>query len=498
MAREDFTDADGQGGRAQGAAGALRWPTPGQVGAVHRHGAAGAVVGPTPAQAAVWICALGAVVAAASLWPTATAAAVYPTLGVGFGAVTVLRFAAALIARPPPDAPALPNAALPPYTVIVPLYREAGMVESLVCALSRLDYPTDRLQVLFALEADDEATLRAAAEADLPDHMRVVVVPPGSPRTKPRACNVALAHATGSLVTLYDAEDEPAPGQLREAAARFAAGPDALACLQAPLRIKDARGFLARQFALEYAAQFEVVLPAMARLGVPFPLGGTSNHFRASALRDVGGWDPYNVTEDADMGFRLAERGYALSVLSAPTFEPAPDRFLDWLPQRARWVKGYMQTFGVHTRGPLAGGPALHTALIVTLGVGIASAFLHGPLAVWIAAKTLLWAAGGGEPTKAAYDLLLLTAGWLTAGVMMAEGARRADVRLTFMDLVLALAYWPVQSLAALHALIQLFTAPHHWDKTEHVPPAACPPCIRPRMRGGWRAALRSWPTRLR
>jgi cellulose synthase/poly-beta-1,6-N-acetylglucosamine synthase-like glycosyltransferase len=477
MAREDFTDADGQGGPARGAADELRWPSPGQVGAVHLHGAAGAVLGLTSAQVAVWGCVLGAVIVAAALWPHVAAATVYPALALGFGAVTILRFVAALIARPPPSAPPLADAALPTYTAIVPLYREAAMVEGLVRTLGKLDYPADRLQVLFALEADDEATLRAAAEADLPDHMRVVVVPPGSPRTKPRACNVALEQATGEIITLYDAEDEPAPGQLREAAARFADGPDALACLQAPLRIKGGKGFLARQFALEYAAQFEVVLPAMARLGVPFPLGGTSNHFRASALRDVGGWDPYNVTEDADIGFRLAERGYALSMLQEPTFEPAPDQFLDWMPQRARWVKGYMQTFGVHTRRPLAGGYVMLLALLVTLGVGIVSAFMHGPLAVWIAAKTLLWAAGGGEPTKAVYDLMLLTAGWLTAGVMMAEGARRADVRLNLADLVLALAYWPVQSLAALHALIQLFTAPHHWDKTEHVPPPACRPC---------------------
>lgn len=476
MAREDFTDADGQGGRAQGVARALRWATPGQVGEVHRHGASGAALGLTRAQAAVGIFAVAAAATAIWLWPHATAASLYPVLGLAFGGVTVLRFAAALIARPPPDVEPLPDAALPPYTVIAPLYREAGMVESLAYALGRLDYPTDRLQVLFALEADDEATLRAVAEADLPDHMSVVVVPPGSPRTKPRACNVALEHAVGALITLYDAEDEPAPGQLREAAARFAAGPDDLACLQAPLRIRRAKGFLARQFALEYAVQFEVVLPAMARLGIPFPLGGTSNHFRASALRAVGGWDPYNVTEDADMGFRLAERGHALSMLREPTFEPAPDRLLDWLPQRARWVKGYMQTFGVHTRSPLAGGHVMLLALLGSLGVGIASAFLHGPLAVWIAAKTLLWAEGAGEPTKAAYDILLLTAGWLTAGVMMAEGARRTGLGLTLADIVLALVYWPVQSLAALHALIQLFTAPYHWDKTEHAPPAACPP----------------------
>ena len=280
MAREDFTDADGQSGRAQGMSGALRWPTPGQVGEVHRHGASGAALGLTRAQAAVGIFAVAAAAAAIWLWPHATAASLYPLLGLGFGGVTVLRFAAALIARPPPDVEPLPDAALPAYTVIAPLYREAAMVESLVRALSRLDYPTDRLQVLFALEADDEATLRAAAAADLPEHMSVVVVPPGSPRTKPRACNVAMEHAVGVLITLYDAEDEPSPGQLREAAARFAAEPDDLACLQAPLRIRGAKGFLARQFALEYAAQFEVVLPAMARLGIPFPLGGTSNHFR--------------------------------------------------------------------------------------------------------------------------------------------------------------------------------------------------------------------------
>ncbi len=157
-----------------------------------------------------------------------------------------------------------------------------------------------------------------------------------------------------------------------------------------------------------------------------------------------------------------------------------------------------MQTFGVHTRRPLAGGPMLLLALLSTLGVGIASAFLHGPLAVWITTKTLLWAEGAGEPTKALYDLLLLSAGWLTAGVMMAEGARRTGLRLNLADLVLALAYWPIQSLAALHAFVQLLSDPHHWDKTEHRPPAACLPAAGTRMRGGWRVALRFWPTPLR
>ena len=259
--------------------------------------------------------------AAALAWaPRLALSGLHRGLLVVFGLGVLWRLAA-LVARPRAAlAPELPDAALPRYTVIAPMYQEGAVAAQLVANLARLDYPADRLQVLIALEADDLATRAAVLAARPPPFVQVVLAPPGGPRTKPRACNAALRQATGELVVVYDAEDAPDPGQLREAAARFAAAPAGLACLQAPLRIVlgRRRGLVQRQFALEYAALFEVMLPAYARWGLPFPLGGTSNHFRRCALEAVGGWDPYNVTEDADVGLRLAAGGYRLGVLARP------------------------------------------------------------------------------------------------------------------------------------------------------------------------------------
>ena len=135
-------------------------------------------------------------------------------------------------------------------------------------------------KVLIVLETDDHETQAAFAALDLPVGFQVLIAPPGTPQTKPRACNIALERAQGDLVVIYDAEDAPHPTQLREAAARFAADDGRLACLQAPLRIEPDPRFLPDQFALEYAVLFEVFLPALARWRLPFPLGGTSNHFR--------------------------------------------------------------------------------------------------------------------------------------------------------------------------------------------------------------------------
>jgi len=199
---------------------------------------------------------------------------------VGFMSHSAIKLVAAFTPRAPTLAASLPDDALPAYTIIVPLYREAAVAAELVANLARLDYPRDRLQVLIALEPDDHETQAAFSALDLPAGFQVLVAPPGSPQTKPRACNVALERAHGELVVIYDAEDAPHPGQLREAAARFAQADGGLTCLQAPLRIEPDPRFLPDQFALEYAVLFEVFLPALARWGLPFPLGGTSNHFR--------------------------------------------------------------------------------------------------------------------------------------------------------------------------------------------------------------------------
>lgn len=363
---------------------------------------------------------------------------------------------------------------LPRYTVLAALLDEAELIPQLVERLDAIEYPRDRLQGLLLLEAHDHATRSAAADCALPPWLTVLVVPPGEgPRTKPAALNVGLAHATGRLVTVYDAEDDPDPLQLREAAARFAADTTGrLAALQAPLRIRVNPGsvtpFLDRQFAVEYAALFEVTLPAMARLGLPFPLGGTSNHFRTDALHAVGGWDAHNVTEDADLGFRLWRCGYRLGSIWRPTYETPPGELLHWLPQRTRWLKGFMQTWGVHTRSLAGLGWRGLLALTMTLGVSLAAAMVHALSIAWVIATVAIAIAAGLQPGVPLFALAVLLTGACSSWLNGMVGARRAHTPYGVVDMIRAPIYWSLLSLAFYHALWRLVTQPFAWDKTRH------------------------------
>ena len=380
--------------------------------------------------------------------------------------------------RRPPAAPSPPI--WPRYTVLAALHDEAAVMHQLVRRLAAIDYPPDRLQGLILLEAHDAPTIAAALKADRPDWLEVVIVPEGAPRTKPRALNYGLARATGDLVTIYDAEDQPHPQQLREAAARFVADPSGrLGCLQAPLRIRPPRGtrfserFLARQFAIEYAALFEVIVPAKARLGLPFLLGGTSNHFRAEALRQVGGWDAWNVTEDADLGFALWRAGWTLHVIGHPTWEAAPEHLYDWLPQRTRWLKGFMQTWGVQTRDLWGLGLRGVLVLILSIGGALAAAASHAAAIMGVAAVILVALISGLPPQTSLMALGVLAFGVVSAWINGLIGARRAGVPYGPLDMLLAPGAWALLSLAFLHAVHRLVTEPFTWDKTDHRPDPA-------------------------
>lgn len=359
----------------------------------------------------------------------------------------------------------------PRYTILAALYDEEAVTPQLIANLSRIDYPAHRLEAFIVLEAHDEATLAAAQATPKPPWLKILIAPPGSPQTKPRALNYALSHARGDLVTIYDAEDRPHPQQLRQAAARFVAQPR-LGCLQAPLRIRGSgrtgSWFLDRQFAFEYAALFEVTLPGMARLGLPFPLGGTSNHIRMTALRGAGGWDAHNVTEDADLGFRLWSLGWKLGVIDSPTWETPPGAMDRWLPQRTRWLKGYMQTWGVHTRRPNALGRRGSLSLVMTLGAAILSAAAHAPTLAWLVLAIAVWALSGVLPPLPGGSLGVLALGVIAAWMSCAVGARRAGLDYRLGDLLAAPAYWALLSLAFVHAVWRLAVEPHVWDKTPH------------------------------
>lgn len=363
-----------------------------------------------------------------------------------------------------------PDAALPFYSVLVALHDEEAVVPQLCAALDRLDYPRARLEVLFLVEQTDVRTRRALARHLRPATQRIVVCPPGEPRTKPRALNVGLMLAKGDLVVVYDAEDEPATDQLRRAAAAFAAaGPD-LACLQARLTIhNEDAGWLARLLRLEYAALFAAVLPGLARMHVPFPLGGTSNHFRRTTLRNAGGWDAWNVTEDADLGLRLCSLGYRLDVLDSETSEEAPATARDWFRQRSRWLKGWIKTSLVVSRRGGAHGP-----------MGRFAAFAHGWSTVTTALAaplTLLCLVNGLVHTPEDLEaqiavgigLVTFTAGLMAVTWPIFLGAARLRIALTWRDAALLGPYFILISLAGWAAVFDLLCAPQRWNKTPHV-----------------------------
>lgn len=369
------------------------------------------------------------------------------------------------------------EARLPFYTVAVPLLREEAVLPQLIAALSALDYPAAKLEILLLVETDDHGMRRALASRTLPPCFSVLVVPPGGPRTKPRALNLALAEARGALLAVFDAEDCPEPQQLRQAAARFLRAPPAIACLQARLAIDNPRdGVLPALFALEYAGLFEVLNPGLLRFGLPILLGGTSNHFRTEALRGVGGWDAWNVTEDADIGLRLVRAGCRIADLPSLTWEEAPVTPRAWLRQRARWIKGHVQTLICHLREPglllREAGPAA-TATFLALALGSVVTALGYP--VFAVATIIAWNSGAfltPDGPVAGWTAALALMVWLAGAVAIlvppALGAWRRGDGWLLLYLPLLPLYYGFVSVAAWLALLEYTTRRHGWNKTAH------------------------------
>ncbi|MDW7981421.1 MAG: glycosyltransferase [Thermomicrobium sp.] len=371
---------------------------------------------------------------------------------------------------------ALRDDELPTYTVLVPVYREANVVPQLIENLRRLDYPASKLEVLLLIEEDDEETLAAAKAARPPETVTFIVVPNGLPKTKPKACNVGLFFARGEYLTIYDAEDRPEPDQLKRAVIAFRKGPPELVCVQAALNYYNAtENLLTRMFTLEYSYWFDYVLTGLDRLRLPIPLGGTSNHFRVDRLKELGGWDPFNVTEDADLGIRAAAHGYRVGVINSTTWEEANNHVGNWIRQRSRWIKGYLQTVLVHTRHPLrlvkAAGVRNTLGFVLLIG-GAPFAFLT-LIPLW--SITLLWLLTRTHVFDLLFPPVVLYISLFNLlignGVMIYLGMLAGFKRRRYPLIPFALLnpfYWLLHSLASYKALWQLVTKPYYWEKTRH------------------------------
>jgi glycosyltransferase XagB len=371
---------------------------------------------------------------------------------------------------------ALRDEDLPVYTVLVPVYKEPEVVGQLIAGLKKIDYPQHKLDVMLLLEEDDAVTLDAAKDARPPANWRFIVVPNRQPRTKPKACNYGLAFANGAYLVIYDAEDIPEPTQLKMAVCAFRKNRPEYVCFQAALNyFNAAENVLTRMFTLEYSYWFDYLIPGLDRLGLPIPLGGTSNHFDVAKLRTLGGWDPFNTTEDADLGIRACAEKYRVGFINSTTFEEANADGGNWIRQRSRWVKGYMQTFLVYWRHPvtLIRAIGLKNFLAFNLFVGgtpltfLASPPLWALFVFWLFTRS-----HAVEPLFPESVLYLALANLLIGnflGVYLNVIAIYLRKNYDLMPYALLNPfYWILHSIAAYKALGQLFTKPFYWEKTQH------------------------------
>lgn len=374
------------------------------------------------------------------------------------------------------EARAIPDEELPPYTILVPAYHEPEVVGDLLAAMERLEYPADKVQVLLLLEADDEITIAAAENYRDSEIITIVLVPPAEPRTKPKACNYGLFLATGDIVTIYDAEDLPEPLQLRRAAAVFAKLPDNMACVQSKLAYHNShQNMLTGWFTAEYNLWFGYLLPGLMRSESAIPLGGTSNHLRRSVLEDIGAWDPYNVTEDADLGLRLYALGYRTAVLDSTTLEEANSDPINWIRQRSRWYKGYLQTWLVHIRRPRLMWKTVGPRSFIRLTLILAGTPIIAVLNLLFWFITLLWFLGQPGVVGAVFPwyvyfpaLIALVIGNGITLYMNLISLREDDRSDLIVPALTVPAFFALMSIAAAKGVYQIIRSPSYWEKTFH------------------------------
>lgn len=374
------------------------------------------------------------------------------------------------------EARAIPDAELPRYTILVPAYNEPEVVGDLLAAMEQLEYPRDKVQILLLLEADDQVTIDAASDYDDSGIVTIVLVPPGEPRTKPKACNYGLHFATGDIVTIYDAEDLPEPLQLRRTVAAFAVSPPEVVCIQSKLAYHNShQNILTGWFTAEYNLWFGYLLPGMMRSESPIPLGGTSNHLRRDVLESIGAWDPFNVTEDADLGLRIHALGYRTAVLDSTTLEEANSDPINWIRQRSRWYKGYLQTWLVHIRRPIHMWKSVGPRSFVRLTLILAGTPIIAVLNLLFWFITVLWFLGQPAVVGAVFPwfvyfpaLVALIAGngiTLYLNLISLREDDRADLIVAALTVP---AFFVMMSVAAAKGVYQLIRNPSYWEKTFH------------------------------
>ncbi len=374
---------------------------------------------------------------------------------------------------------AIPEYAWPKYTVFCPLYKEWEVLPQFISAMSRLDYPKEKLQVMLLLEEDDKETVREVQKMTLPSYFDTIIVPDSQPKTKPKALNYGLTKATGEYVVIYDAEDIPDPLQLKKSVLSFRKAGKRTVCIQAKLNFYNPeQNMLTRLFTAEYSLWFDMVLTGLQSIKAPIPLGGTSNHFRAKDLLELNGWDAFNVTEDCDLGTRLTKKGYYTAMFDSTTLEEANSDLKNWYQQRSRWIKGYIQTYLVHMRNPSSffnNTKEPHFIIFqFVIGGKILSLFIN-PLMWMITASYFLFRPWLGEIIESLYItpvfymgvFSLIVGNFLYVYYYMIGCAKREQEELIPYILLVPF-YWLAMSVASWKALYEIIYKPHYWSKTRH------------------------------
>ncbi len=371
---------------------------------------------------------------------------------------------------------AVENSTLPVYTILLPVYKEDKLIRKLIWNLRSLDYPRGKLDVKLLIEEDDDKTLNAVRNLDFPANFETIVVPYHLPKTKPKACNYGLFFCKGKYLTIYDAEDVPDSDQLKKVVCLFRKLPKDYIVLQGALNyFNKNENLLTRMFTLEYSYWFDYMLPGLQSLDVPIPLGGTSNHFKLDKLLELGGWDPFNVTEDADLGVRVFEKRYKVGVVNSTTFEEANNEPFNWIRQRSRWIKGYMQTTLVHMRNP--------ARLVQKIGwrgffgfnffVGLTPiTFLIYPILLSFFIIYLIFDLKVARVLFPDWVLYISIFNFVAGNTLMIYVNMLAVFKRRYYELILFALfnplYWLMHSISAYKGLWQLVYNPFYWEKTNH------------------------------
>lgn len=365
---------------------------------------------------------------------------------------------------------------LPIYTIHLPVFKESEVIQKLVWNLNSLDYPIEKIDAKLLIESDDDMTYNAVRDMKFPTNFEPIIIPYAQPKTKPKACNYGLYFSKGKYLTIYDAEDIPDSDQLKQTYKLFNKLPEDYIAIQCALNyFNKSENFLTKMFTLEYSYWFDYMLPGLDSLRIPIPLGGTSNHFKFDKLMELGGWDGFNVTEDADLGLRCYAKDYKITVLGSTTYEEANNEFFNWIRQRSRWIKGYMQTYLVHMRNPFK----LYKS-IGSRGFFGFQFFIGGTVFTFLSYPVLLFFLLFYFVFKSTWIeiffpdwLIIISIINFTLGnlIMIYTNMIAIFKRSSYSLLLYALAnpiYWLMHSISAYKGLNQLITKPFYWEKTNH------------------------------